>query len=99
MTSVNLQEVARAVAAADPDLGSDGQRIFVQTLRLLARGKPVSPAEVADEAGVRPELAEESLRSWPLAFWDDHDRVVAFWGLAIRRLKPTHRIEVNGRTI
>lgn len=97
--SVKLQDVTRAVAAADPDLDADGQRIFVQTFRLLARGEPVSPAEVAAAAGVPTEQAEESLRSWPLAFWDDQDRVVSFWGLAVSRLEPTHRIEVSGRTV
>ena len=97
--SVNLEDVARAVAAASPDLDRDGQRIVVWTHRLLARGEPVSPAEIADAAGVPAERAEESLRSWPGVFWDDHKRVVGFWGLAVGRLEPTHRIEVDGRTV
>jgi alkylmercury lyase len=96
---VNLEDVARAVAAADPDFDADGQRIFVQTVRLLARGEPVSPAGIADAAGVPAEQAHERLRSWPLVFWDDQDRVTGFFGLAAGRLKTAHRIEANGLTV
>ena len=96
---VELEEVAWSVAAALPDLDIDEQRIVVQTYRLLARGDPVSPAEIAHASGVPTEQAEEGLRSWPGVFWDDRGRVVGFWGLAIGRLEPTHRIEVNGGTV
>jgi alkylmercury lyase len=96
---VNLEEVAQAVAAAAPELDAVGRRIFVQTFRLVARGEPVSPAEIAQAAGVARQRAEESLHSWPLAFWDDQDRIVGFWGLAIRPLKPTHSMAMDGRTV
>lgn len=96
---VNLEEVAQAVAAAAPELDAVGRQIFVQTFRLLARGKPVSPVEIAESAGVPEEKAEERLLSWPLAFWDDQDRIVGFWGLAIHPLKPTHSMAMDGRTV
>jgi len=96
---LNLEEVAQAVTAAAPELDAVGCRIFVQTLRLLARGEPVLPAEIARAAGVAPQRAEESLRSWPLVFWDDQDCIIGFWGLAIRPLKPTHSMELDGRTV
>lgn len=95
---VNLQELARAVAAR-PELGPSDQRILVETIRLLAGGEPVSPAEVAEAAGVATQQARESLGSWPLTSWDDEDRLVGFCGLSIDRLEPTHRLEVNGRTV
>lgn len=98
-SSVNLEDVARAVAAASPDRDADGQRIYVQTLRLLARGEPVSAAQIAQAAGVPTDQLEARLRSWPGVFWDDQDRVVGFWGLAISPLEPTHRIEVSGRSV
>ncbi|MGH8945483.1 MAG: organomercurial lyase [Acidimicrobiia bacterium] len=90
---------ARAVAAAGPELDAEGQRIAVQTYWLLARGKPVPVSLIAAAAGVGDLRAEESLRSWPLVFWDDQDRVIGFWGLAIQRLDPTHALEVNGETL
>jgi hypothetical protein len=49
----------------------------VQTPRLLAGGEPVSPAEIADAAGLSPEQTAARLRSWPGVFWDEQDRVVA----------------------
>jgi alkylmercury lyase len=98
-SSVNLEDVARAVAAASPDRDADGQRIYVHTLRLLARGEPVSAAQIADAAGVPTDQAEARLRSWPGVFWDEQDRVVGFGGLAIDPLEPTHRIKVHGRTV
>jgi alkylmercury lyase len=98
-TSVNLDDVARAMAAAAPELDADGQRIVLQTFRLLAGGKPVSTAEIADAAGISSEKVEERLRPWPLVFWDKQDRIVGFWGLSVRRLEPTHRMDVNGRTV
>ncbi len=55
--SVNLEDVARAMAAADPDLDADGQRIFVQTFRLLSGETirlAVTPERVKE---VRPEGA------------------------------------------
>jgi alkylmercury lyase len=99
MNQVSLEELARAIAAADPELDAEGQRIFVQTLRLLARGEPVWPAEIAEAAAVSPEGTEETLRSWPGVFWDDQGRVVRFWGLSIDRLNPAHQIDVNGRRV
>ncbi len=98
-SDVNLDDVARAVAAAAPELDEVGRRIFVQTLRLLARGEPVTHSQIADAAGVPDEDAEESLRSWPLAFWDDQDRIVHFWGMSIDRLEPTHSMEIDDMTV
>ncbi|MCA1735747.1 MAG: hypothetical protein LC739_06465, partial [Actinobacteria bacterium] len=91
--------MAQAVTAAAPELDAVGRQLFVQTLRLLARGEPVLPTEIAQAAGVAPQRAEESLCSWPLAFWDDQDRIVGFWGLAIHPLKPTHSMKLDGRTV
>jgi alkylmercury lyase len=94
-----LEQWARAVAAAAPDLDPEEQRIAVQTYRLLGLGKPVSVSDIAGVAGIIADRVEDSLRSWPLVFWDDQDRVVGFWGLAIEPLDPTHSIEVEGRKV
>lgn len=85
-----------AVAEASPDLTSSEQAIAVETYRLLAAGEPVSLPAVAKSAGSSVDRVEESLRSWPLVFWDDQDQVVGFWGLSIVRLEPTHAMEVDG---
>lgn len=97
--TARLEQWARAVAAAAPDLDAEGRRIAVQTYRLLALGKPVSVSDIAGGAGVTADGVEESLRSWPLVFWDDQDRVIGFWGLSIDPLEPTHVIEVEDQTL
>lgn len=97
--AARLEQWAEAVAAAAPDLDPKGQRIAVQTYRLLALGKPVSVSDIAGAASVTADRVGESLRSWPLVFWDDHDRLVGFWGLAIEPLQPTHAIEVEDETL
>lgn len=97
--SASLETVARAIAAASPTFEAEEQRIVKQTFSLLALGQPVPPSEIAKAAAVPERLAEDSLRAWPGVFWDDQDRVVGFWGLAIDRLEPTHRIEVNGQSV
>jgi alkylmercury lyase len=94
-----LEDWARAVAEASPDLDDEGQRIAVQTYRLLSRGEPVLPSEIAAAADVGVDRAQDSLRSWPLVFWDDQGRVIGFWGLAIDPLQPTHALEADGATV
>ncbi|MPZ70179.1 MAG: hypothetical protein GEU71_11730 [Actinobacteria bacterium] len=96
---VKLEEVAEAITSATPAFDSLGRRIVGETYRLLARGEAASPADIADAADLPPETTEEILRSWPLTFWDDQDRIFRFWGMAIDRLRPTHSMEMGGRTV
>lgn len=96
---VNLEQIARAISAASPDFDDGGRRIVHQTFRLLARGEGASPAAIAEAADLPTREVEDRLRSWPGVFWDGDDRVTRFWGLSIDRLEPSHRMEVNGRTL
>lgn len=59
----------------------------------------MSPDAIAAAAHVPAERVEENLRSWSGVFWDDQGRINAFWGMAVDRLEPTHRIEVNRRSV
>jgi alkylmercury lyase len=65
----------------------------------LARGEPVSTAQIADATGLATDRVEESLGSWPLVLWDDQDRVVGFWGLHVHHIELTHAMEVDGTTV
>lgn len=96
--AVNLDQVAAAMAAASPDADGPGQRVIAQTYRLLARGEPVSPTEIAEAADVPVEETDEVLRACH-AFRDEQGRVTRFWGLSLDRLKPTHQIEANGTRV
>lgn len=97
--TATLEAWAHQVAAAAPDMDADGQWIAVQTYHLLARGEPFSTAQIATATGLAVERVEESLRSWPLVLWDDHDRIVGFWGLHVHHIEPTHAMEMDGSTV
>ena len=99
MRTVRFEEWPRAVADATPDLDPEGQRITIHAYRLLARGEPVTPAQIAEAAGVPRKRTEKVLRSWRLVLWDDHGRVVGFFGLQSHHVEPTHRIEVDGTPV
>ena len=99
MTNPKLEEWAHQVAAASPELDAEERKISMQTYHLLAKGEPVSAAQIAEAAGVNNERVERSLRSWPLVLWDDQDRVVGFFGLHVHHLEPAHAIVVDGATV
>ncbi len=93
-TTTSLDVIDAALAAAVPGLGEDDQRLAVAVLRLLAAGEPVSIPAAAAAAGLAGPRAEQALRSWPAVFWDDHDQVTGFWGLALTPMP--HRIRRAG---
>jgi alkylmercury lyase len=88
-TTVSLDVLDAAVAAASPDLGADEQRLANAVLRLLAGGEPVDVPALASRAELTEEQVLQTLRSWPAVFWDQRDRVVGFWGLALPEM-PHH---------
>lgn len=45
-------------------------------------------------AGIPASQAEAALRSWPAVFWDGHDQITGFWGLALAT--TPHRIRRAG---
>ena len=98
-TSAQLEEWAKAVVNASPDLDADDRRIIVATYRLLAGGEAVSEAEIAEETALTVERVEASLRAWPLVLRDEDDRVIGFWGMHAHYVKPTHAITHDNATI
>lgn len=95
----SLEELAEALSGAAPDFDAAQERVALSVYRLLAQGHPVPAAEVAQAADVPLELVEDLLDRWPGVFRDDEGRVIGFWGLAIAELTPTHRFEVDDRTL
>src|SRR5260370_4203407 len=82
-TAPSVDAIDTALATAAGTLGADEQQLAVAVLRLLAVGAPVSIGAAATAARLPRPRAEQVLRSWPAVFWDDHDRVTGFWGLAL----------------
>jgi alkylmercury lyase len=93
-TTVSVGAIDDALAAAAGSRGTDGQRLAVAVLRLLATGAPVTIPAAAAAAGMPAPEAETTLRCWPAVFWDDDDRVTGFCGLALAEMP--HRIRHAG---
>jgi alkylmercury lyase len=91
--------LAAAVAAAAPDFDEERQRVAIAVYRGLAEGSPAAAAEVGRSTGVPEEQVRALLSSWPGVYLDGDGRVVGFWGLAVEKLTPTHRFEVDGREL
>lgn len=90
VTAVSRESVDAALAAATVDRTADEQRLATAVLRLLAGGAPVTLPAVAAAAGLPESSTEQVLRSWPGVFWNDQQRVIGFWGLALAAMP--HRI-------
>jgi hypothetical protein len=93
--AVTADALDAALAAAAGSPGDDEQRLAVAVLRLLSAGEPAGIAAAAAAAGMLESGAVLAMRSWPAVFWDDHDRVVGFWGLALAGMPP-HRLSRAG---
>jgi alkylmercury lyase len=92
-TTWTVTELAEAVAGAMPVMDESEQHVALALYRLLAEGRPVGTAQVAEATGLAEEQVSASLDRWPGVFRDDDNRVVGFWGLAVDELTPTHRVE------
>jgi alkylmercury lyase len=88
--AVSVEAIDAAIATATGQLGEDEQRLAVPVFRLLAAGHPVGIPAAAAAAALPVPRAGAILRSWPAVFWDDHDCVVGFWGLALAEMPPHH---------
>lgn len=94
ITTVSLDEIDAALAAAGPSLDEEEHRLATAVLRLLSAGAPVSVPAAAAVAGLSASRAGQVLRSWSGVFWDDHDQVTGFWGLALTGMP--HRVRRAG---
>lgn len=97
--NVTIQELADSIAGAAPDFDLVKERLAVQLYRLLAEGEPVTTEKIAESLDLSTDQVEDILSGWPGVYYDDDHRVVGFWGLAISKLSPTHRFEVDGRAL
>jgi alkylmercury lyase len=94
--TTSIDRLSEAIAEGMIDLDPDGVLIVLALYRLLSRGDPVSPSQVADESGVELSVVDERLASWPGVFKQDHN-VIGFWGLALPAM--SHHFEVDGKIL
>lgn len=89
----SVATLADALMAATPTLDAGEQRLALELYRLLLRGKPVTPGEIASNVGVDERAVEAALGRWPGVFRDGRGRIVGFWGLAVRGMP--HRFSTS----
>jgi len=85
--------LADALTAAAPTLDPGEQRLALELYRLLVRGKPVTPSDLASNVGADPADVEAALGRWPGVFRDRKGRIVGFWGFAVRGMP--HRMSTS----
>lgn len=95
--TLDITALAAEFTAAHPDLDLAQQRLTLALFRLLARGKPVAPRELAERARLPLDDVVAHLDHAVMVQRDEHGRVHAFGGLS---LAPTsHVLELDGRTL
>jgi len=93
-TAFSLDEIDAALAAAGPRPDQDEQRLAAAVLRMLSAGQPVGVSAAAAAAEIPAPQAAAALQSWPAVFWDEHDQITGFWGLALTGMP--HRLRRAG---
>jgi alkylmercury lyase len=76
---------------------ADDAALALALLRLLAAGKPVSAAALADAAGRDIDAVARRLDDWPNVKRDAAGAVVAFAGLSLQA--TAHAFDINGRRL
>jgi alkylmercury lyase len=90
----NRTDLTAALMRALPEMDDMKRQVALAAYSQLARGKPVPPREIANEAGVREDDVRRILAQWIGVYRDRQGDVIGFWGLAIPEMK--HRFEVDG---
>lgn len=94
-----LGALATRIDCGLPPLSGAERRIALAVHRCMAFGaEPPGPACIAAASGETPQTVEAALAGWPGVYRDDGDRVIGFWGLALRPMMP-HRLRVRGRLL
>jgi len=100
INTVDLDSVASAVVRAHPRFDAGARRLSLELYRLLAEGRPVSRAALAQRTGVALDTVASILNGWPLVFSDAAGQVVGYVGLSLPTAHASrHRITIGGRTL
>ena len=96
----NVDEIAKALRedTGELDFGPQASRLFIQTLRLLTEGRPISPEQVMQLAAPLNLSGDEvnSTLGW-LSERNEAGHIVGLAGLSLNDW--THKFKVNGRTL
>lgn len=95
-----IDELWEAAAKRLPDLSPTEQQVGVALLAELARGEPVSPAQLGRVLGIDEEEAAAYLHDSAMSFavhWNEEGSAQGFFGLST--VPTDHRFKVHGRTL
>ncbi|MEE9163343.1 MAG: organomercurial lyase [Thermoplasmata archaeon] len=94
----NYEEIARPMVDLIQGIGLDTMRLMVQSMRLLVRGRPVPPKDIADALGVSEETVDLTLNAMGTGVKrNEAGDVVEIFGLS---LNPTrHRFMVGDQEL
>jgi len=92
--NVDLDEISKGYFKASPTLTEEEQYINLEVYRLLSKGDPVTHEAVAQSLNMSFERVDEIIKSWPGEYYNDENKIIGFWGLAIPEM--AHRFNVDG---
>jgi alkylmercury lyase len=94
----DLGQLADRLTAAVPRFTPAEQEIAISLLRLLAEGRSVANARLAQALGLPEEQLAAQLARWPGIFRDDRGHVIGFMGLAVGEMGD-HRLHLDDRAL
>lgn len=93
---IELDQLSRHFVKAFPAISRQEQQIALAIYRLLAQGKPVSIAQVANAVGGTDEVISSVIDGWPGVFFENGD-LIGFWGITIREMQ--HQLNVDNQHV
>lgn len=83
-----------ALLAARPPMDDEDRALAVAVYRRLARGHPVTEADLGTDTGHGLDRIHDTLASWPGVYRNDAQHVIGFWGLTVADMPP-HRYRIR----
>jgi alkylmercury lyase len=97
---LNFGELAASIVGCFPRLDRLEQRLSLALYRLLAEGRPVPRATLAERLETSVETVNRIIDGWPGVFSDSERQIVGYWGLSIPSANSgPHKLILNGRNL
>lgn len=94
---VNIERLRDFFVDVFPAMNLEQKRLALALYRGLATGIPVAVSQLAESVDLSRAEIERILHEWPGVFFDEDNRVVGFWGIALAEMP--HRMRINGQTV
>ena len=79
------------------ELSEEKQQIAFTIYNLLSEGNPVSIADLSNSLGIDQESVKSVLDEWSGIYYDDDNRIIGYWGLAVEKMG--HRFNVEDKNL